>query len=101
MIIPNKLRIGDTIGVVAPSNPIISENIEEIQKAKEIVEKLGFKVTQHLKYYLCGIDYKILYYNIEENNYNTKDIIDCMSNVYEGVLRDKTKLVMEEKIEKI
>ena len=44
MIIPEKLKIGDTIGVVAPSNPIIDENIEEIQKSKEIVEKLGFKV---------------------------------------------------------
>lgn len=44
MIIPEKLKIGDTIGVVSPSNPIIDENVEEIQKAKEIVEKLGFKV---------------------------------------------------------
>ena len=44
MIIPNKLKIGDTIGVVAPSNPIIEENIEEVKKAKEIVEKSGFKV---------------------------------------------------------
>ena len=86
-------------------NPEV-ENIEIDEKVKrekriKFYEKLGFKVTQNLKYYLCGIDYKILYYNIEENNYNTKDIIDCMSNVYEGVLRDKTKLVMEEKIEKI
>lgn len=44
MIIPNKLKLGDTIGVMAPSNPIINDNIEEIQKAKEIVEKSGFKV---------------------------------------------------------
>ena len=44
MIIPERLRIGDMIGVVAPSNPIINENIEEIEKAKEIIEKLGFKV---------------------------------------------------------
>ena len=44
MIIPEKLRIGDMIGVVAPSNPIINENIEEIERAKEIIEKLGFKV---------------------------------------------------------
>ncbi len=44
MIIPEKLKIGDTIGVVAPSNPIINENVEEIQKAKEIIENLGFKV---------------------------------------------------------
>lgn len=44
MIIPKKLKKGDLIGVVAPSNPIIGDNIEEIQKAKEIIENLGFKV---------------------------------------------------------
>jgi len=44
MIIPDKLNLGDTIGVVAPSNPIIGDNIEEIKKAKEIVEISGFKV---------------------------------------------------------
>ena len=44
MIIPERLKIGDTIGVVAPSNPIINENVEEIEKAKKIIEKLGFKV---------------------------------------------------------
>ena len=44
MIIPKKLEKGDIIGVVAPSNPITGENIEEIRKAKEIVEKDGFKV---------------------------------------------------------
>ena len=44
MIIPNKLEIGDTIGVVAPSNPIIGENIDEIMLAKKKVEEKGFKV---------------------------------------------------------
>lgn len=44
MIIPNRIKLGDTIGVVAPSNPIIGDNIEELEKAKKIVEKSGFKV---------------------------------------------------------
>ena len=44
MIKPNKLELGDTIGVLAPSNPIIDDNIEEIEKAKIIVEDSGFKV---------------------------------------------------------
>ena len=44
MLIPSKLNLGDMIGVVAPSNPIVGDNIEEIKKAKEIVEKSGFKV---------------------------------------------------------
>jgi len=43
-ILPPKLNIGDTIGVVAPSNPIIGDNIEELNRAKEIAEKSGFKV---------------------------------------------------------
>ena len=44
MIIANKIKPGDTIGVVAPSNPIIGDNIEELKKAKEILEKDGFKI---------------------------------------------------------
>lgn len=44
MILPNKLKKGDIIGVVAPSNPIIGDNIEEIKKAKEIIEADGFRV---------------------------------------------------------
>ena len=50
MIIPNKLKFGDTIGVIAPSNPMIGDNIEELERAKQIVEKSGFKVkfSKHL-----------------------------------------------------
>ena len=44
MIIPERLKIGDTIGVTAPAGPIINEKIDEVKKAKEMIEKLGFKV---------------------------------------------------------
>lgn len=44
MIVPNRLIKGDTIGVIAPSDPIINHNIEEVKKAKELIESLGFKV---------------------------------------------------------
>ncbi len=56
MIIPNKLKKGDTIGVVAPSNPIVGDNIEEIMKAKEKVEKDGFKIefSKNLFSNTCG-----------------------------------------------
>lgn len=43
-LIPNKLNIGDTIGAVAPSDPIIDENIEEVMNAKSIIENDGFHV---------------------------------------------------------
>ena len=33
-IIPAKLNRGDTIGVIAPSDPIVGEKIEEVKKAK-------------------------------------------------------------------
>ena len=44
MFFPEKLKKGDTIGVVAPSNPIVGDNVEEVEKARKIVEKDGFKV---------------------------------------------------------
>ena len=56
MIIPNKIKKGDTIGVVAPSNPIIGDNIEEIKRAKEIVEADGFKVKFSKIYFLIQMD---------------------------------------------
>lgn len=43
-ILPYKLEKGDTIGVVAPSKPIIDENIDELNQAKNIVENDGYKV---------------------------------------------------------
>ena len=43
-LIPNKLKIGDTIGIIAPSDPIIGDNIEELEQAKNILEKDGFKI---------------------------------------------------------
>ena len=44
MIKPQRLKKGDVIGVVAPSNPIIDERKEDIEKAKEIIEQRGFRV---------------------------------------------------------
>lgn len=44
-MIPDRLKKGDKIGVVAPSNPIIGDNIEEVKRAKEILEKDGFEVV--------------------------------------------------------
>ncbi|MBO4293644.1 MAG: LD-carboxypeptidase [Clostridia bacterium] len=55
-IIPAKLNKGDTIGVIAPSDPIVGEKIEEVKKAKEMVEKEGFKVkfAKNLFSNTCG-----------------------------------------------
>ena len=44
MIKPERLKIGDTIGVIAPSSPIIGIKVEELERAREIVEKDGIKV---------------------------------------------------------
>lgn len=55
-IIPAKLNRGDTIGVIAPSDPIVGEKIEEVKQAKEMVEKEGFKVkfAKNLFSNTCG-----------------------------------------------
>ena len=57
MIIPLKLKRGDTIGVVAPSGPIIGENVEALEKAKKIVEKLGFNVKYAKNLFLNQNEY--------------------------------------------
>lgn len=73
---------------------------EKITRKKRIrfYEKLGFKVTENLKYLLVDIDYKILYYFLDNSGktLETKAAMEYMEKIYEGVLRDRTKLVMEE-----
>lgn len=82
-------------------NPEATEDEKEklIRKKRiSFYEKLGFKVTENLKYLLVDIDYKILYYFLDNSGktLETKAAMEYMEKIYEGVLRDRTKLVMEE-----
>ena len=43
-MIPNRLNKGDTIGVCALCNPIIGDNIEELDRAINIMQNKGFKI---------------------------------------------------------
>lgn len=44
MIIPNALKKGDAIGVIAPSDSIDEDDIIFIQKSSKLFEDLGFKI---------------------------------------------------------
>lgn len=44
MKLAKSIQKGDTIGVTAPSDPIVGKNIDELNNAKKIIENLGFKV---------------------------------------------------------
>lgn len=41
---PNALKSGDTIGVIAQSEPILDENLEDINRAVSFLEEIGLKV---------------------------------------------------------
>lgn len=49
-MIPERLKKGDTIGIIAPSDPISEKNKAELLEAKEKMEKEGFiiKFSRHL-----------------------------------------------------
>lgn len=44
MIIPQKLKKGDKIGVIAPSNPITENSLETINNSIMLMESSGFKI---------------------------------------------------------
>lgn len=43
-MIPNRLKKGDTIGVIAPSGPITKKKLEDINNSILLMEKAGFKI---------------------------------------------------------
>ena len=57
MIKPNSLKIGDVIGVCAPSGPIIGDNIQELEEAKRMVEEKGFRVKLSKNIFLNTNEY--------------------------------------------
>jgi muramoyltetrapeptide carboxypeptidase len=43
-LIPRKLSPGDTIGVVAPSNPVLPDQENKLQSGLDVLTNLGFKI---------------------------------------------------------
>lgn len=43
MLIPEKLRKGDTVAIVAPSSPILEKDNEYIEKSKKMLESVRTK----------------------------------------------------------
>lgn len=43
-LIPQKLEKGDTIGVIAPSDPILKKDLEAMNNSITLMEKSGFKI---------------------------------------------------------
>ena len=43
-MLPNKLKLGDTIGVVSTSDPVSEEKMLDIESSRKFFESLGFKV---------------------------------------------------------
>lgn len=43
-MIPNKLKKGDIIGVIAPSDPVTQDKLEDINKSILLMEKSGFNI---------------------------------------------------------
>ena len=48
---PKALKRGDVIGIIAPSNPIVGDSIQEIERARQIVEQDGFKIKFSKNFY--------------------------------------------------
>ena len=71
------LNLGDTIGVGAPSNPIIGDNIEEIKRLNEFKSALLTAIEQNsaLRHLTNDTNYQsILHYVNEKHRKKLKDI---------------------------
>ena len=81
-----------------PEDKDVSEK-EKVTRERRIkfYTDLGFKVTKKLKYLLVKIDYKILYYCLNDENkiLSPEEVIVIMEDVYKDVLRNRDWLEME------
>ena len=81
-----------------PEEKDVNDNEKEVREKRiKFYTDLGFKVTQKLKYLLVKIDYKILYYclNDESKILSPEEVIVIMEDVYKDVLRNRDWLEMK------
>ena len=71
---PNKLQIGDTIGIISPSAPITEGCREQFEKGIKVIESMGFKVILSKNIYANTLGYSA---TIQEK---VEDIEDMFSN---------------------
>ena len=99
MIIPSKLKLGDTIGVVAPSNPIVGDNIEEIEMARKIVINEGFKI-KFSKNLFSNIRDKAIIRNLGYMHSGSQERIARLKNKT-GLIQEKQRKFADKKYNKI
>ena len=46
IIKPAKLNIGDTIGIVASSLPVLPSHLDQFERGKKLIEEMGFKLKE-------------------------------------------------------
>ncbi len=56
-MLANKLNIGDTIGIISPSAPIIEDLKEQFSKGLQVFRNMGFKVKLSKNVYANTLGY--------------------------------------------
>src|SRR3989344_7827102 len=59
IIKPAKLNIGDTIGIVASSLPVLPSHLDQFERGKKLIEEMGFKLKEgktigHKRWWMAG-----------------------------------------------
>lgn len=81
LIIPNSLKKGDAIGFISPSSGPLPLAIHRIERAKNTLEKLGYKV-------------KIADSALKSSGYVSASIEERVSDIHAMFLDDKVKAIM-------
>ena len=63
-MIPNKLKKGDTIAVIAPSNTVFEDDIQYLKKTEDMFKREGINVIYGKNIYIiitiCGIFWEVI-----------------------------------------
>lgn len=73
-MLANRLKVGDTIGIISPSAPITKELMEQFQEGLKVFENLGFKVKLSKNVYANTFGYSATI------NEKVEDIHEMFSN---------------------
>lgn len=73
------------VEVESEKNAKNENELEIIKKRLNFYYKAGFEKYEHIEYFLYGVDYYILTYNLQKHKLSNSEIVQSIENIYDGL----------------
>ncbi len=81
------------VEVESEKNAKNEKELEVINKRLNYYFNAGFEKCNDIKYFLYGVDYYILVYNVQDKKISSNEIVSAIEDIYDGLFPKKNLII--------